>query len=145
MVVESSNIAKSPKIAYYSHMEQPYTPDPFKNFTPRQNPVNQAVAAVNETIESIDLSALTDDELHQECKTSLVMMMRKAKGDLKALGAVRELLDRIEGKPVQRILEKTQRVDEVEAISNEERNRLADEEADRMLRLVYERSVKIGV
>lgn len=50
----------------------------------------------------VDLSMLTDDELKRECKESLALMVRHAKGDLKALGAVRELLDRLEGKPIAR-------------------------------------------
>lgn len=94
------------------------------------------------SVKPVDLSSLTDKELHQECKANLVLMMRNAKGDLKALGAVRELLDRIEGKPVQRILEKTQRIPDGDLISNEERARQADEEADRMLKIAFERSQK---
>lgn len=50
----------------------------------------------------IDLSGLSDDDLKREAKESLVLMMRSAKGDLRALGAVRELLDRLEGKPIAR-------------------------------------------
>lgn len=88
---------------------------------------------------SLDISALTDDQLRQECKESLVMMLRRSKGDLKALGAVRELLDRLEGRPIQRILEKTQRVDDMAAVNDVERIRQADEEADNMLKLIYKR------
>lgn len=122
-------------------MPDTYTPDPFKNFTPRQNPAQAPVKAPKEA-EAVDLVLLTDDDLRHECKTTLVQMMRNAKGDLKALGAVRELLDRIEGKPVQRILEKTQRIPDGDLISNEERARQADEEADRMLKIAFERSQK---
>lgn len=89
------------------------TGDPLPHST-AQNPVDQAVTASNAQNEVIDISALTDDDLRQECKESLVMMLRRSKGDLKALGAVRELLDRIEGKPVQRTLEAKMEVGVVE-------------------------------
>lgn len=49
----------------------------------------------------IDLSTLTDDDLRNECRESLVMMMRANKGKLNALAAIRELLDRMDGKPAQ--------------------------------------------
>src|SRR6266852_3251005 len=52
----------------------------------------------------IDISSYSDDDLRRIAKESLVMMTLNAKGDLKALGAVRELLDRLEGKPVQRTI-----------------------------------------
>jgi|HubBroStandDraft_4_1064222.scaffolds.fasta_scaffold622957_1 hypothetical protein len=41
-------------------MEQPYTPDPFKNFTPRQNPVIAPKAA---SAPAVDLSALTESDI----------------------------------------------------------------------------------
>lgn len=56
----------------------------------------------------------------------------------------KEWLDRIKGKPVQRILEKTQRVEAAvdEERERQERIRRADEEADRIMQLVYERTKK---
>lgn len=130
-------IALRLEIAYHSPMEQPYTPDPFKNFTPRENPVTtrQPPAAAMD----VDLSGLTDDDLRQECRESLVLMMRKARGDLKALGAVRELLDRIDGKPVQKQAV-DMRMSVTGTITHEARIKQADEEADRMMKLVYERN-----
>ena len=77
--------------------------DPRTNFTPRQNPATPVIEAQTPpNPEPIDLSTITDNDLKREAKESLVMMMRAAKGDLKALGAVRELLDRIEGTPIKR-------------------------------------------
>lgn len=87
----------------------------------------------------VDLSGLTDDDLRQECRESLVLMMRKARGDLKALGAVRELLDRIDGKPVQKQAV-DMRMSVTGTITHEARIKQADEEADRMMKLVYERN-----
>lgn len=52
------------------------------------------------------LALLTDDDLRRMARDSLVMMIHANRGDLKALGAIRELLDRLEGKPVQRIATK---------------------------------------
>lgn len=63
-------------------------------------PLNQEVILAIDA--PIDLSTLTEDDLKRECKESLALMVRHAKGDLKALGAVRELLDRLEGKPIAR-------------------------------------------
>lgn len=69
----------------------------------RQDRERQAVTAPEAAIEPIDISALTDDDLRKMGRESLVMMIHANKGDLKALGAVRELFDRIDGKPLQRI------------------------------------------
>ena len=81
----------------------PLTGDPI----PRATIIKAAqLPANNEDATPVDLSTLTDDDLRQECKESLVLMLRGSKGDLRALGAVRELLDRIEGKPVQRVATK---------------------------------------
>lgn len=44
------------------------------------------------------------DAVKKLCYESLVDMVHKAKGDYKALPALREVLDRLEGKPVQRNL-----------------------------------------
>lgn len=76
--------------------------NPVKNFIPRSNPAHIPVGSLPIPAEPLDLSTLTDDDLRRDCRESLVMMIRNCKGDLKALGAVRELLDRLEGKPVQR-------------------------------------------
>lgn len=113
-----------------------YIPDPFRNFTPRQNPAQPVIA--QKEPEAPDLSGMTDDELRQECRESLVLMMRRAKGDLKALGAVKELLDRIEGRPIQRQAV-DMRVEAHNTITHEMRIAQADEEADRIMRLVAER------
>lgn len=92
--------------------------------------------------EEISMAYLTDDDLRQECKESLVMMLRRSKGDLKALGAVRELLDRLEGRPVQRILEKTQRVDNASLLDESERIKQADDTAEKMLEILSTRVTK---
>lgn len=63
---------------------------------PIEQPSQQAALAV-------DLSTITDDDLRRECRESLVMMLRSSKGEAKALPIVRELLDRLDGKPVQGI------------------------------------------
>lgn len=47
---------------------------------------------------------LDDPEaIKKECMESLLLMLAANKGDIKALAVVRELLDRVEGKAVQRI------------------------------------------
>jgi hypothetical protein len=64
----------------------------------------QGIISLESSLEyQIDLSILTDDDLRRECKESLVMMMRANKGKLNALASIRELLDRMDGKPAQSI------------------------------------------
>jgi hypothetical protein len=60
-------------------------------------------SATNPALSEADAAAYTDDELRKLTRTSLVMMIHAHKGDLKALGAIREALDRLDGKPVQKI------------------------------------------
>lgn len=98
---------------YYSPMPGTYTPDPFKNFTPRQNPVNQAVVSGNELIIRYDMS---QEEWNALADTKLQELLQTTSGAL-LLAVIRESKDRIEGKPVQRILEKTQSVSEDEPMS----------------------------
>ena len=51
--------------------------------------------------EAVDLSNVTDDDLRRECKEGLVLLVRNNKGNLAALAAIRELLNRIDGTPAQ--------------------------------------------
>jgi hypothetical protein len=57
----------------------------------------------NPALSEVEAAAYTDDDLRKLTRTSLVMMIHAHKGDLKALGAIREALDRLDGKPVQKI------------------------------------------
>jgi hypothetical protein len=59
-------------------------------------------SAPNPALNAVELAALTDDDLKRMARESLVLMIHGNKGNLSALGAIRELLDRLEGKPVQR-------------------------------------------
>lgn len=132
----------------------------------RQEKEKSAVIASNEPA-PVDLSGIEDMSREQlialirlACpqKAQVLMMTEEARGraiiDMLAITALtsgdrkearecgKEWMDRTLGKPVQRILEKTQRIEEAVIISQEERVRQADEEADKILRLVYERNQK---
>lgn len=117
-------------MAYYSHMEQPYTPDPFKNFTPRPNAQTAIVTAPSDPQSPIDpatlaaLEGMTKAELVgliRRCcpeKARVLMMTEDQQGqamvDMLAITALtgtdrrearecgKEWMDRIKGKPVQR-------------------------------------------
>lgn len=43
------------------------------------------------------------DSVKRECMESLVWMLQANKGDIRALSVIRELLDRVDGKAIQRI------------------------------------------
>lgn len=106
-------------------MEQPYTPDPFKNFTPRQNPVKAAV--IEDKQPPFDLSALDTlsrpeliELIRTACpdKAQVLLMTEEQRGraivDMLAITALtsadrkearecgKEWLDRTIGKPLQR-------------------------------------------
>lgn len=66
-------------------------------------PRKQAVTQQTIPEDKIDLSTVTDDDLRRECKEGLVLLMRQNKGKPQALAVIRELLDRIDGRPVQGI------------------------------------------
>lgn len=72
--------------------------DPFKNFTPRQNPPKPA--GMHEAVAS---SALTDDELRAVTRQRLIQLLHdpSVKGGT-LLAVCREVLDRLDGKPMQR-------------------------------------------
>lgn len=74
---------------------------------PRTNPVMASDSQSDTTntpspLSASELAGLTDDDLKRMARDSLVLMIHGNKGDLRALGAIRELLDRLEGKPIQR-------------------------------------------
>lgn len=58
-------------------MPEQYTPDPFKNFTPRQNPPQPAVIAHNEA-ETIDPATLA--ALNPMTKEELIALIRRVSG-----------------------------------------------------------------
>ena len=52
---------------------------------------------------SVSAIDLTDaDAIKREAMESLLLMMARNKGDIRSLGIVREVLDRLEGRPVAR-------------------------------------------
>jgi len=70
----------------------------------RENGVLERVeVGGNDSTPVIDISDLTDEQLRAECKESLVAMMRANKGKIGALGAIKEILDRMDGKPAQSV------------------------------------------
>lgn len=93
-----------------------------------------AIEVASGVISPIDIS---DPALiKRECLESLVGMMRAAKGDTKTLGVVREILDRLEGKPIAR----TEASVDVRSVSVEVRAvELADDQLNRLLKAARER------
>lgn len=86
-IPKSTRFAKVHKTAYYSHMEQPYTPDPFKNFTPRQNPVNQAVSAATEPAPINDATIALLEVLPKE---ELIALIKRVAGAMWGVGMMRK-------------------------------------------------------
>lgn len=89
--------------------------------------VSNIPSVVGEVVQQITLPAidLSDpDAIKREAMESLVMMLQTGKGDIKLLGVVKEILDRLEGRPVSRAIVATadndvaKRLDEAIARAN---------------------------
>jgi len=78
-----------------------YIPAPDKNFTPRRNPptVKQEARATPD----VDIS--DKDALRTLAMRELVAIVQRNGGDIRGISAVRELLDRVDGKPQQSIIQ----------------------------------------
>ncbi len=105
-----------------------YIPDPFKNFTPRANPPRAAQSA--QEIDAAPFTpGLTDDQLKTMAREKLSELLQGIDARTSPsllLSVAREVMDRIEGKPTQRI---EQSVDHrntvvVSELSNDELMRL---------------------
>lgn len=89
-------------------MEEQITPDPFKNFTPRQNPPVVPVRLAKPITVKLNLS---DEELRETVRTKLIVLLNELNG-VSLLAVCRELLDRLDGKPMQRQAVMTKMVEE---------------------------------
>lgn len=73
-----------------------------------------------------EIADLTDDDLRKMCRESLAMMIHGNKGKLASSGAIRELLDRMDGKPAQSIA-MTVKTDPISKLSDARLLRLESE------------------
>lgn len=78
-------------------MEKTYTPDPVSGFKPRQNDIALPITNNTPQIDHTD-----DQAILAACREELVKLLPTVTGTAK-LAVIRELLNRIEGKPMQRI------------------------------------------
>lgn len=67
------------------------------------DPMPQTNRHIMDTNQQSSVVASTDDDLRQECKEGLVLLVRNNKGTMAALAAIRELLNRIDGTPAQTV------------------------------------------
>lgn len=108
--------------------------DPFENFTPRQNqPKENAAQSQAETRPN-----LTDDELRAMAREKLSQLLQSidaAKQPSLLLSVAREVMDRIEGKPTQRIEQK------VEHSSNLASSEMTNEQLIQQLRLAMDKGL----
>lgn len=73
-----------------------------------------------------ELEGMSDDDLRTMCKESLALMIHTNKGKLASSGAIRELLDRLDGKPAQSIA-MTVKTDPISKLSDDRLLRLESE------------------
>lgn len=80
-------------------------PNPLKNFTPRANPPkvvqNDAQSPANAPLSGEELQ--NKGYLRDLAMRELVAIVRANGGDIKGVAAIKELLDRTEGKPAQTV------------------------------------------
>lgn len=81
-----------------------------------------------QTVSDGALVTLTDpDAIKQAAMESLVAMMQSLKGDARSLGVVREILDRLDGRPVSRAIVATTDTDVAKRLERAiERRKLID-------------------
>ncbi len=82
-------------------MTDQYIPHPAKNFTPRQNPPKPASETRREPLEPIDVA--DNAALRKLARGKLVDIIRGNESPGVTVSAIKELLDRIDGKPHQSI------------------------------------------
>lgn len=80
-----------------------YIPHPAKNFTPRKNAPNSALEGRTAALAPIDVA--DKDALRTMAMRELVAIVQRNGGDIRGIAAVRELLDRVDGKPQQSIIQ----------------------------------------
>lgn len=80
--------------------------DPFKNFTPRGNPLGiTAQSAPKEALTEAQIADMLDnpDKLRNLAKSKLIEIIAVSKATSALVPAIKELWDRIDGKPRQQI------------------------------------------
>jgi hypothetical protein len=82
-------------------MSDQYIPHPAKNFTPRANPPRNALESATRHVEPVDVGDLP--ALRKLARKELVSIIQGNDGASVKVAAIKELLDRIDGKPHQSI------------------------------------------